>query len=140
MAWEAAVFDIPGLIAGEDFSSAGSLSGYQSTGQFLFVYISGDLTVKHCASVKQRMVGISQGNSKLGQALQVRAIGVSKLVAGATILAGQAIGTDANGKGVPKSETATGANYGDFVAGIALEGCAAASLFPILLSGQPYRI
>ncbi len=141
MAWERPVLDLPGILAGEDFSANGGLLGYQGTGQFLFVKITSNMTVKHCVSGKDRMIGVSQGNSPSGDALQVRAIGVTKVVAGAAFNAGEAIGTDTNGRAVKKSETATGANYGDFVAGEALEGVlAAGSLGTVYLGGSPYRI
>jgi hypothetical protein len=143
MAFERPVLDIPGIIAGEDFSSAGSLTGLNSTGQFLFVKLptnGTDLTVVHCNAHHDRPIGVSQGNSKSGDALQVRAIGVTKVVAGSAIKRGQNIGTDNAGRGVPKNETSTGADYGDYVAGIALDSVAAAgSVFSCLIS-SPYRI
>lgn len=144
MAFECRVLDIPGIIAGEDFSSTGGLSGYQSTGQFLFVKLptnGADLTVVHCDSHRDKPIGVSQGNSVAGDALQVRAIGVTKLVAGAAVKRGQSIGTDNSGRGVPKNETSTGADYGDYVCGEALDSVAnVGSLFSCLLGGSPYRI
>lgn len=142
MAWERPVLDLPAIVAGEDFSSAGNLSGYQSTGQFLWVKMDPkniDNQVVHCNNHRDRMVGVSQGNSKSGQALQVRAIGVTKLVAGENLVAGQAVGTNNSGQAVHKNETSTGADYGDFVGGVVLEGAVNAALVTVLLT-SPYRI
>lgn len=143
MAIERPVLDLPGIVAGEDFSAAGALTGFQSTGQFLFVKIptnGADFTVVHCNSHRDRMVGIAQGNSVAGDALQVRAIGISKCIASAAVKRGQSIGTDNAGRGIAKNETSTGADYGDWVAGVALDSVAAAgSLFSLLMS-LPYRI
>ena len=58
--------------------------------------------------------------------------------AGETMVAGQAMGTNAAGRGVHKNETATGSNYGEFVMGECLKGGAAGELGEVLLSG-PYR-
>jgi len=142
MAWEVPVLDLPGQIAGEDFSSVGALTGLNSTGQFLFVKMAPGIndTVLHCSSAKDRPVGVSQGNSVKGDALQVRAIGVSKIVAGAAVAAGDPVGTDAAGRCVKKAETATGANYGEFVAGLVLEGVVAAGSVATVLLQSPYRI
>ena len=142
MAWEARVFDIPGQLAGEDFSSAGGLQGYQGTGQFLFVKVQkpNPNMIVHCNNHKDRPIGVSQGNPVAGDALQVRQLGVSKVVAGAQVFAGQSVGTDNNGRCVNKNETSTGADYGDFVIGTALEGALAAGNLATVLLQSPYRI
>ena len=145
MAWERPVLDLPGQFAGEDFSVGGALKtlGYQSSGQFLFVKMnpSGAAnSIVHCNNHRDRMVGVSQGNSALGDALQVRAIGVSKIVAGEALVGGQAVGTNNSGQAVHKNETSTGADYGDFVAGVVLEGVAAAGSLVTVLISSPYRI
>lgn len=144
MAFEARVLDLPGILAGEDFSSAGALTGLNATGQFLFVKLptnGADLTVVHCNSHRDKPIGVSQGNSKQGEGLQVRSAGISKVVAGAAVLRGQSIGTDNAGRGVPKNETSTGADYGDYVSGTALDSVTAAGhVFSCLLGGSPYRI
>lgn len=142
MAWERPVLDLPGMVAGEDFSATGGLTGLGGTGQFLWCKMNPGVndSVLHCNSTKDRMIGVIQGNSVAGDAIQVRAIGVTKLVAGAAFLAGDAIGTNAAGRGVKKAETSTGANYGDFVGGVALENCGGAGNVGTVLIISPYRI
>lgn len=142
MAWEVPVLDLPGQIAGADFSSTGGLTGLGGTGQFIFVKMAPGIndTVLPCSSAKDRPVGVSQGNSPLGVALQVRAIGVSKIVAAAALAAGDPVGTNSAGRAIKKAETATGANYGEFVAGLVLEGVAAAGSVATVLLQSPYRI
>lgn len=144
MAWERAVLDLPAGIAGSSFASG---NGYQSTGQFLFVRLHTENpdvagtanTFVPCTSVSDDPVGVSQNNPASGGSLQVRVEGVTKIVAGGTIRVGDSVGTDANGKAVTKAESSTGANYGNFVRGVALEGGAAGELVTVLLS-KYYRI
>lgn len=141
MAWEKELFDIPGILAGEDFTSAGGLSGYNSTGQFLFVEMSGNVTVKHYdgTNTSKIPVGVSQGNSKSGAALQVRNRGVSKVMVGAANLAvGVEVGADSAGRAVVVNPTATGAQFGKFVLGVVLEAASAGDLATVLLD-RTYR-
>lgn len=130
-------------IAGEDFSSAGALSGYQGTGQYLIVKQNPartNNTVVHCNSVKDRPRGIAQGNPAAGDALGVMAQGVSKVVAGGVLSAGDAFGTDSSGRAVRKNETNTGANYGDYVLGEVVEGATALGQLATVILASPYRI
>lgn len=142
MAWERPVLDLPGMIAGEDLSITAGLAGPNGSGQFLFGKCQPGVNnaVIHCNAVKDRPVGVIQGNSVAGDAIQVRAIGVTKVVLGAAVRAGDPVGPDASGRAVKKAETATGANYGEFVCGVMLENGAALGNIGTLLLGTPYRI
>lgn len=130
-------------LAGEDFSSAGSLSGYQSTGQFLIVKQRDDrtaFTVTHCSNHHDRPLGVIQNNPKSGDAAAVMVAGETKIVAGGAINPGDSVGTDGSGRAVRKNETSTGADYGDFVIGVARDAVTAAGqLVTVLLTGT-YRI
>lgn len=131
MGTEYRVYDYPGGIAGEDFSSVGALSGYNATGQYLFVAfqptngVSGagiEDTFIHYknnyAATNQAPVGVSQNNpTNLGQ-LAVRMLGRSKITAGAAVNVGDLLGSDASGRAVTKNPSQTGANLGDWIMGI----------------------
>lgn len=142
MAWERPVLDLPAIVAGQDFSAAASpaLPGLNATGQFLFVKLSASDTVVVCNGHDDNAVGISQGNSKNGDALQVRAIGVSKVKVGAANLkAGDEVGSDATGQAVKITPTATGANFGAFVYGVMMEDVSAGDIGTVLLD-RKYRV
>jgi hypothetical protein len=145
MATERAVL-ILNQLAGEDFSPTATSvltgnNGAVACGQYLFVKRTPAHTVDtvvHCSNHKDRPLGVSQDDTKTGDGMGVMVLGVSKITLGETLVAGQAAGTDAAGRAVHKSETATGADYGDFVMGEILQGGAAGELGTILLTG-PYR-
>lgn len=135
MAWEAPVLDLPGQVAGSTFATG---NGYNGTGQFLFVKMSASNTVVPCSAVTDIPLGVSQGNSASGDAIQIRVLGVTKVYVGTgglTIDADTFVGTDAQGKAVMKRPTSSGANYGNYARGIALETANAGELGTILLIG-----
>lgn len=139
MAWEKDVLTIPGLITGVDLSglNGGTTNGYQSSAQFLFAKMTADDTVG-IAAIGDACIGIIQTNSKGGTGalgtftnvgVGVRALGVSKLIAGTGgFTAGQFVGPDANGAGVPRVLTSGGADAGRFYGAIVLEGAAVGEL------------
>jgi hypothetical protein len=113
MAFEIPVLDIA-LKADADLST---------TGQYLFVKVTGVQQVGLCAATTDTPLGILQNKPGSLQAGAVRVYGVSKLVADATLTAGSLIATAANGKG---TMTATG-TAGAYTMGIALDTAAAAN-------------
>lgn len=127
MATEYRVYDLPGGIAGEDFSKGGGLTGQDgngtASGQFLFVTPNDVLdTYVHYQNnypiSDNPPVGISQNDPKNGGELAVRVLGRSKITAGVGGLAiGDLVGSDAAGRGVKKRPSQTGANLGDWVMG-----------------------
>lgn len=137
MAWEAPIQNLPGQTAGSDFSTG---NGYSSTGQFLITKISGDNAHVPCTNHADRPSGIAQTNPKSGDALTVMSLGVSKVITGSGgLAAGQEYGPDAQGKAVAKNATTTGADLGDCVLGVCLEGAAAGALATVTV-GAPYRV
>jgi len=73
-----------------------------SSSQYLFVKWSG-ANVVACAGTTDRPCGVLQNKPTSGQMAEVRALGVSKLVAGGALATiGALIGTDAAGKAVAK--------------------------------------
>jgi len=140
MAWERPVLDLPAIVAGQDFSASGGLAGPNGTGQFLFVKLSASDTVVVCNGHDDNAVGISQGNSKSGDALQVRAIGVSKVKVGSgSLKAGDEVGSDSTGQAVKITPTATGANFGAFVYGVMMEDVTNGDIGTVLLD-RKYRV
>lgn len=139
------VLDIPGGIAGVTFASG--LTGLNSTGQYLFVKMHTEnpdvggtaFTFSPCTATSDDPIGIAQNNPASGAGLAVRALGLSKCMAGGTVRAGDEIGTDAAGRGVVIAATSTGANYGRHVCGVAMEGAASGELFTIALI-RHYRV
>lgn len=136
MAWESPIQQLPGQLAGSDFRTG---NGYQGTGQFLFTKLSADDTHVPCSAVGDLPIGVSQTNPNTGGALAVMSDGVSKIVAGGTIAAGDELGTDAQGKAIVKGATSTGAAYGQFIRAIALEAASAGELVTAKLIG-PYKV
>ena len=137
MAIEQILQRIPGAVAGSSFATG---NGYNSTGQYLFVKSSGaNLTYIPVSAVTDLPIGVSQNNPASSGALEVAVAGVTKIKIGSGgLTAGQEVGSDNQGKAVASAPSATGANYGQFVRGICLEGGAAGELATILLYG-PYR-
>ena len=136
MAFERAILDVPGAIAGASFATG---NGYGSTGQFLFCKLSAANTYIPCTATTDNPVGVSQNNPANADGLQLRIAGISKIVAGGTIAAGDEIGTTAQGKAIKKNPTATGAEYGHYVRGIALDAAASGELVSVYLDPY-YRI
>ena len=137
MAFEAPVQLIPGALAGSAFVTG---NGYGSTGQYLIVKSSGtNKTYVPCSADTDRPIGISQDTPASGGALGVINLGISKVLAGGTLTAGDAYGPDAQGKAVKKNETSTGADFGEFVLGEVIEGAASGELATVTV-GSPYRV
>lgn len=141
MAWEAPVQNIPGGIAGADFSGAtGTQHGYQSTGQFLITKLSGDNTHVPCAAVTDQPSGIAQTNPLSGDALTVMHMGISKVVASSGgLVAGEMYGPDANGAAEPKTVHSTGRDSGEWYLGQVLIGAVAGALATVTVQ-QPVFI
>src|SRR5258705_7006664 len=85
-----------------------------STKQFRFVKHTADNTVNVCAAATDCPSGVLQDKSASGVAADVMSMGLTKLVAGGTIAAGDRIGTDANGAAVKLTE---GTDTTKYVAG-----------------------
>lgn len=149
MATELRLHAYAGGIAGENFSSTGTLTGFNNgdgaTGQFLFVCLNGtqDTFVHYQndnSSSGRVPLGISQNDPKSAGELSVMLLGRSKIVAGSGGMAvGQEIGSDSAGRGVAKAATLTGANLGDFVMGVCVCAAAVGETGSVELIGR-YRV
>jgi hypothetical protein len=98
MAFEGNLQALPGLSASADLSAK----------QFRFVKASGNATVDVCAAITDKLIGVLQDNPTSGQPANVVGFGVSKVVAGGNVTAGDVVGTDNQGRAVtivPGSDT-----------------------------------
>ena len=99
MAFENPLYCPPGLVAGADLSAQ----------QFRFVKLNGTgLQVVVCNAAGESAFGVLQDNpDAVGKAASVATLGVSKVLAGATVVPGDQIKTDALGRAVPASKGVT---------------------------------
>jgi len=109
------------LTAGEDLSSA----------QYLIMQLSDENTVTKATASNQTLIGVLQNDPESGEPAAVAFSGVSKVIAGGAISAGDYVTADANGKAVASS----GAIYDERTIGIALEDASGADeVIPVLLT------
>ena len=115
------------------FSAAADLSDYQ----YHFVKISADNTVAICAADTDVPIGILQNApSAAGDACEVMTFGVSKLMVGSDITAGELVGTDAAGEGEPKT---IGTDTTKYVCAQAIVGADDGEYATVIFSPVPFR-
>ena len=128
MAFEQPLFVLTGLKAGADLSAK----------QFRFVKLdsSGDVVV--CAGVTDIPIGVLQNKPTSGQAVEVMAIGISKIEGDADLAIGDMIGTSADGQA---AAYVAGPDPTKYVVGRVLtENSAAAGLISALVNCMnPHR-
>lgn len=88
-------------IAGADLSAK----------QYHFMKISADMTVIVCAALTDIPCGVLQNAPISGQAAEVMVSGITKVVTGAALTAGNLIGCDADGHGVSVDPDGAADNY-----------------------------
>lgn len=104
--------------------------------QFYFVAISSDNTVALCSSDGQKPLGVLQdAPSAAGQTCAVAVSGVTKVVLGETVVAGEECKVASTGKAIGAG---TGTTAGDYVVGQFLEGGDAGEVVSLLL--QPMGV
>ncbi len=123
MAFELAGFKPPGLVAAADLS----------TKQFYFVKKNAtDKQVALCDTDGEIPFGVLQNKpNAVGAAAELVTFGITKVIAGETIVAGDLIGTDNAGKARLVEKTNTGADIGDYWCGQAITGGASGELITI---------
>lgn len=130
MSWELPLLVLP-MVAGESLTAD----------QFTFVKVSADNTVVGCGTLGERALGILQNDPASGAEAAVMVAGVSKLVAGEALVAGDLVGTSTTGRGVKIEETATGADVGSWALALCLQAAAAdAYVATVLLLTGGYRV
>lgn len=118
MAWEKDVFTVPGLQANGDMSSD------------QFKCVKGDLTTDYyvdlCDTDGEAFLGVLQNKpSAAAAAAEVRALGVTKVVAAETLTRGMLWGVGSAGTAKEVAASATGADTGDYIAGMVIVGASA---------------
>jgi len=107
------------VAAANYWNPASALYGPQGSGQFLLVNISAPRTVALNTSAGALCYGVLQNAPALGQAADVAIGGITKVVVGAAVTAGQELQSDTNGRAITFSsgrkvglalESAAGAN------------------------------
>jgi hypothetical protein len=112
MAYEAAQIKVGQFTASADLSAK----------QYHFVKMSGNNTVTVCAAVTDVPIGVLQNAPASGSAAEVCLFGISKVVADATLAAGDVIGTSADGQAQPLT---VGTETTVYTMGIAVNAAAA---------------
>ena len=129
MAFEAPSFAIPGLEANADLSSDQHKIVKMTTTKLRVALASVDGEV---------VLGILQNKpSAAGKAATVVCLGVSKVVAGEALVAGDLWGTGSAGKAKKIEVSNTGADTGDFAMGTVLIGVGAANEVATVTVGVP---
>lgn len=126
MAWELPNFCIGNLTAAADLSAS----------QYRCVKVTADNQINLADTQGEVILGVLQDKPAQGEAAEVTVVGVTKVVAGAALTAGQAWGVDAQGRAVPVTP-GTGGTVGDFIAGIVVEGAANAGELATVTVGVP---
>lgn len=121
MAFEGNLQALPGLSASADLSAK----------QFRFVKMSGDATVDVCAAITDKLVGVLQDAPTSGVMANVVGFGVSKVVAGGTVTAGDVVGTDNQGRAVT---IAPGSDTTQYIGGRAITGGASGEIISIFVT------
>lgn len=131
MAYEREIFDIGALTAAADLSAK----------QYFCVKKNAtDNQVALCDADGEVFLGILQDKPDSGIAAKVRCMGVSKVTAGEALTAGDFWGTDSSGKAKKIEGTVTGADVGDYVMGVVLEGAASGALATVSVGVPTYRV
>ena len=112
------------------WNPATPLYGFGGSGQYLAVFLSAPRTVSIQTTQGALCYGVLQKAPAAGQAADVGIAGITKIVAGAAITAGQELMADVNGRAVP--QTATNRKIGQ-----ALESASGASVVIAMLIYTP---
>lgn len=104
------------------FTAAADLS----TKQYRFVKITADLAVNVCSGATDCPCGVLQDKPLSGVAAEVMTFGITKVVAGGNITAGDRIQSDANGAATKITE---GTDTTHYSVGHALVGAASGDIF-----------
>ena len=133
MAWEQLGFCAGYLVSDADMAS----------NQFKCVKMSAsDNTFSLCDTDGEVALGVLQDNQGSGIAGKICMSGITKITVGSgeTLVAGQSWGTDASGEAKTIEGSITGADLGDFAAGLVLEGAAAGELATVTIGLPSFKV
>lgn len=133
MAWELGVFNIGNLVAASSMASNQfkCVKAHTSDNQFTLCSVDGEV-----------ILGVLQDKPASGYAGDIMALGITKVTVGVgeTLIAGQSWGTDSSGKAKTIEGTVTGADVGDYAAGMVLEGAAAGELATVTIGFPTFKV
>lgn len=118
------------VAAANYWNPASALYGPQGSGQFLLVFLSGPRTVTLQTTQGALCYGVLQNAPTLGQAADVAISGITKVVVGAAVTAGQELMADTNGRAITQTST-------NRKVGMALESAAGANAIISMLIYTP---
>lgn len=132
MAIEVPGFRPAGFVAAADLSAK----------QYRFVKpTSTDMNVNACSVAGEGAIGVLQNSPSQGQEAEVMISGVSKVEAAETLVSGDYVGTDNQGRAVKIDHTATGADNGSFILGRCVLGGGSGEFVSVILAGPVgYRV
>ena len=101
--------------ASANLSPTASLAGWNGSGQYLCMMMSGARTVTVASANTSLVCGILQNDPLSGQAANVGFMGVSKAVAGAAITAGAQLMSDTSGRVITQTTAGTNPTMGQAI-------------------------
>jgi hypothetical protein len=101
------------------------------TNQLRFVKSSGNLTGTVCAAATDKPIGVLQNKPNTGEVMDILVTGVTKMILGGTVAAGDDLTSDASGRAITAVANA-GANR---IMGVALQGGTVGLVVEVLLPG-----
>lgn len=131
MAWELKGFSVGNLVA--DVA--------QTSNQYKIVKM--DTTNNQftlCSVDGERGIGILQDTPAAGDPGEIMMMGISKVVASEALTAGQFYGTSTSGTAKIVEGTITGADVGDHVLGVVIQGAAASALAVVSIGLHNFRV
>lgn len=131
MATELQIFNVPGLTA------AASLAAKQF---YCVKKNTSDNQVAICDTDGEVFLGVLQNDPASGKEATVMALGVTKVIADETLTAGDLWKTSSDGQAAIAEGTVTGADVGDYVAGVVLVGAAAGALATVTIGVPSFRV
>lgn len=106
-------------------SGVKAAADYSASGQFRFMKITADGVVTQCSVAGEQAYGVLQNAPKQDQEATVMVHGISKVIAGEALVAGDLVTTDSSGRAVKCEPTATGADVGAWALGRVVVGAGA---------------
>ncbi len=132
MAYELSLFNLPAALAAADLSTKQYFIVKKNTtnNQFALCDTDGEL-----------FDGVLQNKPDgADKAAEIMAIGITKIEAGEILTSGDRWGTDSAGKAKIIEHTNTGADVGDYVGGVVIEGAASGSLATVSIGLVTFKV
>lgn len=127
MAWEQWDIGLGQLVASADLSTKQfyCVKAHTVNNQFALCDTDGEV-----------VLGVLQDKPTSGLAGNIMTVGVTKVIVGEALTAGDKWGTDGVGKAKKTEMTLTGADVGDYFGGVVLEGAAVGELATVTIGMQ----